>query len=139
MLLLDLLLDNVVDCQMFSFMNGFNSYNQICMAPKDAEKIYTPIGVLCYTLMPFRLKNGGTMYQRVMQNIFFDMLHKGIEDYVDDHYAALERILHSCRVYNSKLNPNKCAFAVSPSQFLGFFVHERGIIFVDRFGMKRQG
>ena len=25
------------------------------------------------------------------------------------------------------MNPNKCAFAISASQFLGFMVHERGI------------
>lgn len=29
--------------------------------------------------------------------------------------------VHSCRVYNLKLNPHKCAFGVSSSQFLGFF------------------
>lgn len=34
----NLLLDNVVMHQMFSFIDGFNGYNQICMALEDEEK-----------------------------------------------------------------------------------------------------
>lgn len=57
----DLLQDIVVGCQMFSFMDGFSSYNQICMAPEDVEKttFYTSIEVFCYTIVPFGLKNAG--------------------------------------------------------------------------------
>jgi len=34
--------------------------------------------------MPFGLKNAGATYQRAMQQIFEDMLHKTVECYVDD-------------------------------------------------------
>lgn len=34
--------------------------------------------------MPFGLKNAGATYQRAMQKIFDDMLHKDVECYVDD-------------------------------------------------------
>ena len=34
--------------------------------------------------MPFSLKNVGATYQRVITVIFHDMMHKEIEDYVDD-------------------------------------------------------
>ena len=34
--------------------------------------------------MPFGLKNDGATYQRAMQNIFNDLLHKNVECYVDD-------------------------------------------------------
>ncbi|CAM8914696.1 unnamed protein product [Rhodiola kirilowii] len=34
--------------------------------------------------MPFGLKNAGATYQRAMQKIFEDMMHKTIECYVDD-------------------------------------------------------
>lgn len=66
------------------------------------------------------------------------MIHEEIEDYVDDiivksktrleHRATLQRVLQRCREYNLKLNPRKCAFSVSLGQFLGFLVHERGIM-----------
>ena len=57
----DILLDNVVGHEMFSFMDGFSGYNQIRMTPEDEEKtaFYTPIGVYCYTVMPFGLRNAG--------------------------------------------------------------------------------
>jgi len=34
--------------------------------------------------MPFGLKNAGATYQRAMQTIFDDMLHKKVECYLND-------------------------------------------------------
>ena len=53
---IDLLID--LAASMFSFMDGYSGYNQICMAAKDAEKIAfrTPIGNFYYTMMPFASK-----------------------------------------------------------------------------------
>ena len=83
---MDLLIDSVIGNDMFSFMDGFNRYNQIRMAPKDAKKIAfrTPISNFYYTVMPFGLKNAGATYQRMMTAIFHDMMHCKLEDYVDD-------------------------------------------------------
>ena len=55
---MDLLLDFATGNAILSFMDRFHKYNQIRMAPKDAEKIAsrTPIGNFYYTVMPFRLK-----------------------------------------------------------------------------------
>ena len=62
---MDLLIDSAAGSAMFSFMDGFIGYNQIRMAPKDAEKtaFRTPIGNFYYTVMPFGLKNAGVTYQ----------------------------------------------------------------------------
>ena len=83
---IDLLVDSAAGSSMFSFMDGYSGYNQIRMAAKDAEKIAfrTPIGNLYYTVMPFGLKNARATYQRTMTTIFHDMMHKKMEDYVDD-------------------------------------------------------
>nr|XP_023919276.1 uncharacterized protein LOC112030849 [Quercus suber] len=58
---MDLLIDSAAGNTMFSFMDGFSGYNQIRMAPRDAEKIAfrTPMGNFYYTVMPFGLKNAG--------------------------------------------------------------------------------
>ena len=71
---------------MFSFMDGFSRYNQIRMAPKDAEKtpFKTPMGNFYYTVMPFGLKNTGAIYQRAMMAIFHNMMHQELEVYMDD-------------------------------------------------------
>ena len=78
---------------MFSFMDGFNGYNQIRMAPRDVEKttIITPIGNFYYTVMPFGLKNAGATYQRTMTAIFHDMMHRVLEDYMDDIVVKSKR------------------------------------------------
>ena len=62
---MDLLIDSAAESVMFSFMDGFNRYNQIRMAPNDAKKIAFRItmGNFYYTVMPFRLKNAGVTYQ----------------------------------------------------------------------------
>jgi len=56
------------------------------MAPEDQEAMAsrTPKGIFSYKGMPFSLKNVGATYQRTMQTIFDDMLHKTVECYVDD-------------------------------------------------------
>ena len=58
------MIDFAAGSAMFSFMDGFSGYNQIRMAPKDAEKtaFKTPIGNFYYTVMLFGLKNAGATY-----------------------------------------------------------------------------
>uniref|UniRef100_A0A2N9HEC3 RNA-directed DNA polymerase n=1 Tax=Fagus sylvatica TaxID=28930 RepID=A0A2N9HEC3_FAGSY len=136
---MDLLIDSAAGHAMFSFMDGFSGYNQILMSPKDAEKtaFRTPIGNFYYTVMPFGLKNAGATYQRTMTAMFHDMMHREIEDYVDDivvkskkredHLTVLRRVFERCRLYKLRMNPLKCAFGVAAGKFLGFLVHQRGI------------
>jgi len=72
-----------------------------------------------------------------MTAIFHDIMHKEMEDYVDDivvksktkagHFQILEQVFKRCRKYKLRMNPMKCAFGVSAGKFLGFLVHHRGI------------
>jgi len=60
------------------------------------------LGVYCYTVMPFGLKNVGVIYQCAMNAIFHELICKTIECYVDDivvksrdkgdHLADLKRV-----------------------------------------------
>ena len=106
---------------------------------KDAKNIAfrTPIENFYYTVMFFRLKNEEVKYQRTMTAIFHDMMHKEMEDYVDDivvksktrvgHFRVLERVFERYKMYKLCMNPMKCAFGVSTGKFLEFLVHHRGI------------
>ena len=132
-------IDSVAGSAMFSFMDGFIGYNQIRMAPRDAEKtaFRTLMGNFYYTVMPFGLKNACATYQLVMTAIFHDMMHQELEDYVDDimvksrrreeHFHVLRKVFERCRAFKLRMNPLKCAFGVSSGKFLGFLVHSRGI------------
>ena len=71
-----------------------------------------------------------------MTAIFDNMMHKEMEDYVNDigvksktrtgHLQVLEQVFKRCREYKLRMNPMKCAFRVSTGKFLGFLVHHRG-------------
>ena len=84
--LTELMVDATTGHEVLFFMDGSSGYNQIRMTPKDEEltAFWTPKGIFCYKVMPFVLKNASATYQRAMQKIFDDMLHKNVECYVDD-------------------------------------------------------
>ncbi|GJW25612.1 reverse transcriptase domain-containing protein [Tanacetum coccineum] len=50
------------------FLDAYKGYHQIKMAKDDEEKttFITSQGVLCYSKMPFGLKNAGATYQRLI-------------------------------------------------------------------------
>ena len=81
-------------------MDGFSRYNQIRMALEDHEKttFVTMWGTFCNKIMPFDLKNAGATYQRAMVTLFYDMMHKEIEVYVDDLIAKSRE--DECHVEN---------------------------------------
>ena len=87
--------------------------------------------------MPFGLKNAGATYQRLMNKMFAHQIGRNMQVYVDDilvkslhkddHLDDLWETFDTLRLYNMKLNPNKCAFGVTTGKYLGFMVFQRGI------------
>ncbi|KAI0492320.1 hypothetical protein KFK09_026591 [Dendrobium nobile] len=130
----ELLVDNTSNYDMFPFIDGSSGYNQIKMAPEDEKhtSFRTPIGIFCYTVFPFGLKNAGATYQRKMTHIFDDLIHQKVECYVDDlvvkslgrndHLKDLRIVFERIKKFDLKMNPLKCAFGVSSGKFLGYVV-----------------
>ena len=82
----ELTVDVTTGHEALSLLNGSSGYNQMCMVAEN-EKLtafHTPKRIYCYKVMPFGLKNTRVIYQRAMQRIFDDMLHRNVEYYVDD-------------------------------------------------------
>ncbi|CAL8115461.1 unnamed protein product [Prunus armeniaca] len=87
--------------------------------------------------MPFGLKNAGSTYQRLVNQMFKDQLGKTMEVYIDDmvvksavktqHLSHLQETFDVLRQYQMRLKPTKCAFGVSSGQFLGHIVNRQGI------------
>ncbi|KAI5323502.1 hypothetical protein L3X38_032574 [Prunus dulcis] len=75
--------------------------------------------------MPFRLKNTGATYQKLVNKIFKEQICKTMKVYVNDmlvkapswanHIKNLAEAFKLLREYHMKLNPNKCTFGVSSS------------------------
>jgi len=113
------MINNSCGFEWMSFMDGFSGYNQIKMYPNEEKHTFfrTPLGVYCYTVMPFGLKNAGATYQRVMNIIFHEHICKIMECYVDDisvksrakgdHIADLKRIFDIMRVHQLNINSTK--------------------------------
>ena len=135
---IDVLVDNIGNFALFSFMEGFSGYNQIKMAPEDMEKttFVTLWGTFCYKVMSFGLKNAGATYQRAMVALFHNMMHREIKVYVDDmiaksiteeeHLVNLRRLFERHKRYQLRLKPAKCTFGVKSGKLLGFIVSQKG-------------
>ncbi|GKV43753.1 hypothetical protein SLEP1_g51005 [Rubroshorea leprosula] len=137
----DLLVDGVARHKILSFMDGHSGYNQIFIVnadvPKTVFRCPGAVGTFEWVVMPFGLKNAGATYQRAMNAIFHDMIGKFMEIYIDDvvvksngeadHLVYLRKSFERMRQHGLKMNPLKCAFGVSASNFLGYLVHERGL------------
>ena len=140
---IDQILDNCARDEIFSFMDGFSSYNQIQIKPKDQHKIdfICPWGTFTYKKMPFGLKNVGATFQWAMSYTFHD-IKKIVKAYLNDltayskkradRPAHLKAIFDQCRKYIIRLNPLKCNFCVVTGQLLGFIISKLQIM-VDPF------
>jgi hypothetical protein len=74
--------------KILSFMGGNAGYNQIFMALKDIHKttsrVPSVVGLFEYVVMTFGLKNAGATYQRAMNYIYYNLIGKLVEIYIDD-------------------------------------------------------
>ncbi|KAL0448681.1 UNVERIFIED_CONTAM: hypothetical protein Slati_1424500 [Sesamum latifolium] len=133
------MIDSTLGCELMSFLDAFQGYNQIRLAPEDQEKtsFVTEQGTYCYTVMPFKLKNAGATYQRLVNSMFQKQIGRNMEVYIDDmlvksqkrehHVEDLAECFGILRKFDMKLNPSKCTFRVPGGKFLGFIVFQRGI------------
>ncbi|KAI3448541.1 hypothetical protein Pfo_005206 [Paulownia fortunei] len=121
---IDRLVDSTSGCELLSFLDAYQGYNQIRLAPEDQEmtSFVTDQGIYCYRVMPFGLKNAGATYQRLVNNMFSELIGRNMEVYIDDmlvksklasnHVSDLEECFNILRTYQMKLNPAKCTFGV---------------------------
>ena len=83
---IDQLVDSALGHDRLSFLNAFQGYHQIPMNLADQEKtaFITPKGAYCYKVMPFGLKNARATYQRMVTQMFGQMIGKAVEAYIDN-------------------------------------------------------
>ena len=136
---IDRLVEATAGNKLLFFMDAFSGYNQIMMNPDDQDKtaFITHCSTYCYRVMPFRLKNAGATYQRLVNRMFSEQLKKMMEVYIDDmlvksleeryHITHLQECFERLNLHKMKLNPSKCRFAVASGEFLGYLVTFRGI------------
>ena len=108
----------------YCFLDGLLRYFHILIALEDQEKttFTCPYGTFAYRIMPFRLCNSPTTFQRCMMVIFEDLIEDIMEVFMDDFFIFgnsfdlcllnLERVLNRCGETDLVLNWEKCHFMV---------------------------
>ena len=96
-----------------------------------------PNGNYHYRVMPFGLKNAGSMYQRMMMRMFESQIGRNIAAYIDDmvkksrqveeHLANLGETFSVLKEHKLRRNASKCSFGVSLRKFFGYMINHRGI------------
>nr|GEU33646.1 reverse transcriptase domain-containing protein [Tanacetum cinerariifolium] len=110
------------------FLDAYKGYHQIQMAKKDEKNSihYKPRNI-CYTKMPFGLRNAKATYQHLVDKAFHEHIGRNLEVYVDDLVIKshtedeivkdIEETFKTLREINMKLNPKKCTFGVEEGMF----------------------
>jgi hypothetical protein len=85
--------------------------------------------------MPFGVKNGPPIYQKVVAKAFHEHIDVFIKIFLDDfivfndlstHPKKVKKCSLKCREFGISLNPNNCAFMVFSRTILGFIVSKEG-------------
>ena len=122
-----------------SFLDAFQGYHQIALAPEDQGKtaFISPDANYHYTVMPFELKNAGATYQQMMTRMFQDKIRRTMKMYIDDmvvkskqesqHIKDLQGTFEVLRQHKLRLNAKKCVFGVGAGKFWSYLITNRGI------------
>ena len=136
---IDQLVDATYGHPRMSFLDAFQGYHQIALAPEDREKtvFISPNANYHYNVMSFGLKNAGATYQRMMTRMFREKIGCTVEVYINDmvvkskqepqHVEDLRGVFEVLRQHKLRLNAEKCTFGVGASKFLGCLISTRGI------------
>ncbi|GJX38381.1 reverse transcriptase domain-containing protein [Tanacetum coccineum] len=136
---MDQMLEILAGNEYYCFLDGFSSYFQIPIDPKDQEKttFTCPYGTFTYRRMPFGLCNASGTFQRCMLVIFHDMVEKTMEVFMDDFsvfgnsykncLSRLDKMLKRCEDTNLCLSWEKSHFMVKEGIILGHKISKNGI------------
>nr|GEW27856.1 reverse transcriptase domain-containing protein [Tanacetum cinerariifolium] len=125
------------------FKPAVQHQRRILIDPQDQEKttFTCPYGTFSYRRMPFSLYNASGTFQRCMMDIFYDMIEKTTEVFMNNFsvfsdsfplcLSYLEKMLKRCKDTNLVLKWEKCHFMVKEGIVFGHKISKSGIE-VDR-------
>nr|GEX55904.1 DNA-directed DNA polymerase [Tanacetum cinerariifolium] len=139
LLFMNQMLERLARNEYYCFLDVFSGYFQIPIDPQDQEKTtFTfPYGTFAYRRMPFSLCNAPSTFQRCMMAIFYDMMKKMMEVFMDKFsifgnsfrtcLSHLDKMLKWCDDTNLYLNWEKSHFMVIEGIVLGHKISKTGL------------
>ncbi|KAM2524740.1 hypothetical protein PS1_031435 [Malus domestica] len=136
---IDQMLERLEGHSYYCFLDGYNGYNQIVIAPEDQEKttFTCPFGTFAYRRMSFGLCNAPATFQRCMMSIFSDIVERFIEVFMDDFsvfcsnfdecFYHLQLVLKICEECNLVLKWEKYHFMVQQGVVFSHVISSKGI------------
>ena len=139
----------LVDClseskpTIFSSLDVYHAFNQIPIHPDDRHKtaFITRRGVYMHRTLPYGLRSGTLIWQKVISKIFQSLNYKTMLLYADDliifnnsfekHIDTLKEVFEKLRHANLTLNAKKCNLAQKEICYLGMKISETGIAVDD--------
>jgi len=125
--------------RLYTKVDAPRAFHQVRVAATDIPKtaFCTPDGIFEYLGMSLGLKNAPATFQRLMSEIFEDMINKSCMIFIDDllqwgdsfedYERNLRALLVRYREYNVKLKASKCAFLKTSVKALGHYVGHQSI------------
>lgn len=133
------ILSSLAGAQVLSSLDALSGFTQLEMDPADVEKtaFRTHQGLFQFKRMPFGLRNGPSIFQRVMQGILAPFLWLFCLVYIDDivvysksfedHIEHLDKVLGAIEKAGLTLSPAKCHLFYSSIILLGHKVSRLGL------------
>jgi hypothetical protein len=127
-------LDELKDANFYTHLDLASGFWQVRLRDKDIHKtaFQTPDGLMEWVAMPFGLCNAPATFQRMMNDILQDFLHKFVNVYLDvvciynrtleEHMEHLRLVLHRFKEQVLKLRLKKCFFGLQEMEYLGYIV-----------------
>ena len=133
------ILSSLSGAQVLSSLDALSGFTQLELDPADVEKttFRTHRGLFQFKRMPFGLRNGPSIFQRVMQGILAPHLWLFCLVYIDDivvysksyeeHIDHLDLVLEAIERAGITLSPNKCHLFYGSILLLGHKVSCLGL------------
>ena len=123
----------------FSKLDLNSGYFQIRINEKDIQKtaFNTRFGSYQFRVLPFGLSGGPSTFMLVMNEVFRDLVDKGVVIYMDDiavysktkseHLRLLSEVFERLKKNRLFVKLSKCEFMKSSIEFLGHNISDQGV------------
>jgi hypothetical protein len=123
----------------FSKLDLRDGYHQVPIKEADVHKsaFSCRYGTFEFLVMPFGLSSAPATFQRMMNEVFFDLLDAGVVCYLDDlliysrsvaeHKALLHKVFALLAKHKLYIKEKKCHLFLEKVNFLGHVVSADGV------------